>query len=133
MGIMPLIDTQNEMLAEFETMQLYWYTGTKMVQPMLPWREEDDGTTKYEQFVDGKCVRDYKGGKAIVNLKTVIRKTVKNGNVTERYHAIGFWDNRADLEYVPICHALDPKELNRNPEFVEWVEEPKAAKLHIAD
>jgi hypothetical protein len=130
---MSLEDSKNGVLSEFEIAQLNWYTGTKMVQPMLPWREEDNGTTKYEQFTDGIALRHYNGGKAILEEKTVIRKTVKTGNVISRYHAIGFWDDRASLEYIPVCQALNPSLLRSNPKFQRWIEEPASAKLHIVD
>ena len=130
---MSLEDPKRGVLSEFEIMQLNWYTGTKMVQPMLPWREEDDGTTKYEQFTDGKAIRPYNGGKAILEEKTVIRKTVKEGNVITRYHAIGFWEDRASLAYIPVCQALTPALLRDNPKFISWIEEPAASKLNFDD
>lgn len=117
-------DPNRGVLTEFEMIQLNWYTGTKLVQPLLPWKEEDTGTVKYEQFTDGVAVRPYRGGKAILKEKTVIRKTVKEGNVVTRYHAIGFWDDRASLDYIPICSALTPEKLREDPEFVKWICEP---------
>ena len=80
--------------------------GATDVQHVLPWIEEDDGTTKYEQFVDGVTKRYVNNVLRTVQEKTEIRKTVKEGNTTRRYHAIDFWENRYTAKYVPICHTL---------------------------
>ena len=81
--------------------------GVKDVQQILPWREEDDGTTKYEQFVDGVCYRIVNNVRKKCEEKTIIRKTVKNGNVIERYHTLDYWSNRTTAKYVPICQPLN--------------------------
>ena len=81
--------------------------GAKNVQQVLPWREEEDGDTKYEQFVDGICYRIVNNVRKKCEEKTIIRKTVKNGNVTERYHTLAYWDDRKTADYVPICQPLN--------------------------
>ena len=104
------LDGQFGMTEDFGFVQHQLFTaipGAKSVQQVLPWREEDDGTTKYEQFVDGICYRLVKNVRKKCEEKTIIRKTVKNGNVIERYHTLDYWDNRASAKYVPICQPLD--------------------------
>lgn len=80
--------------------------GVSDCQQVLPWREEQDGTTKYEQFTDGVVYRNVKGVARKVQEKTVIRKTVVNGTITERYHTIDYWENRKSARYVPLCQSL---------------------------
>lgn len=76
------------------------------VQQILPWREEQDGDTKYEQFTDGVVMRRVNNVMRKCQETTIIRKTVKTGNVTERYHTIAYWDDRKTATYVPICQSL---------------------------
>lgn len=113
-------------MSEADYMSSYGYLGVKMVQNALPFREEDSGDTKYEQWHDGTLIRTYKGKKAKVQIPTVIRKTVKNGSVIERYHGVGFWDDRASINYQPICHAIPFIAIKMiEQKFIKFIEEKK--------
>lgn len=94
---------------EFGLVQQQLWThipGVTDVQQVLPWREEEDGDTKYEQFTDGVTMREVNHVLKKCQDKTVIRKTVKNGNVIERYHTIAYWEDRKTATYIPICQSL---------------------------
>lgn len=80
--------------------------GTTMVQQVLPWREEQDGDTKYEQFTDGVVYRKVNNVLKKCQETTIIRKTVVADGVTERYHTIAYWEDRKTAKYVPICQSL---------------------------
>lgn len=98
-----------DIVEEFGLAQQQLHThipGATDVQQVLPWREEQDGDTKYEQFTDGIVYRYVKNVLRKCEEKTIIRKTVKNGNVTERYHTIAYWDDRKSATYIPICQSL---------------------------
>lgn len=87
--------------------------GAKAVVPVLPWREEQDGDTKYEQFTDGIVYRRVDNVVKKCQEKTIIQKTVVSGGVTERYHTLAFWEDRKTAEYVPICHVLNAKKFRQ--------------------
>ena len=98
-----------DIIDEFGIVQQQLFTsipGAKNVQIVLPWREEEDGDTKYEQFTDGVVYRYVNNVLKKCQESTVIRKTVKNGNVIERYHTIAYWEDRKSAKYVPICQSL---------------------------
>jgi len=80
--------------------------GVQDCQQILPWREEEDGDTKYEQFTDGIVYRYVNNVLKKCEETTVIRKTVKTGGITERYHTIAYWKDRKTAKYVPICQSL---------------------------
>lgn len=103
------MDAQHEQIEDFGMVQHQLFTaipGAKSVQQVLPWREEDNGNVKYEQFVDGICYRIINNVRRKCEEKTIIRKTVINGSVTERYHTFDYWSNRESATYVPICQPL---------------------------
>ena len=108
-------------LNEFEFTSLFGYRGVKLSRPIQPYREDDQGSVKYEQWHDGMCVIPWKGRKAKCLVPTVIMKTEKKGTVTERTHAIGKWDNRESLTYIPICQSLKEIDMKKNIEFLEYV------------
>lgn len=113
-------------MTEADFMSAYGYQGVKMVQQALPWKEEDTGSVKYEQWHNGMLIRPYKGRKAKVIIPTVIRKTVKTGSVIERYHGVGFWDDRESINYQPICQAIPFIAIKKiEPKLVEYIEEKK--------
>lgn len=114
-------------MSEVDFLSAYGYQGVKMVQQSLPWKEEDTGSVKYEQWHDGVLIRPYRGRKAKVTIPTVIRKTVVNGSIVERYHGIGFWDDRDKIHYQPICQAIPLIAIKKiEPKFIEFIEEKKA-------
>lgn len=96
-------------MEEFGLVQQQIHThipGATDVQQVLPWREEQDGDTKYEQFTDGVVMRKVNNILKKCQETTVIRKTVVSGGVTERYHTIAYWEDRKTATYVPICQSL---------------------------
>ena len=108
-------------LNEFEFTSLYGYRGVKFSRPIQAYREDDQGSVKYEQWHDGMCIIPWKGRKAKCWVPTVIMKTTKEGTVTTRTHAIGRWEKRESLTYIPICQSLDEREMKKNIEFIEYV------------
>ena len=94
--------------------------GTTAIWYVLPYKQEvitDGGTTTtYEVYADGMKNVRYSlpnGGEKIAREQgdVEIFKTVStvNGNTTtiDRYHALGKWDNRATIQYRPLCEMLD--------------------------
>ena len=94
--------------------------GTTAIWYVLPFKQEvnvEGGTTTaYEIYADGKINVRYtlpNGGEKIVREQGDVEifkttSTTEGGTtLVERFHALGKWENRKELNYRPICEMLD--------------------------